>query len=100
MLCPKNDHIKTICTCMFVSSVVQYVRIGDVSIHSSGAPLTDDAPAGSMMDIDRTIEEHLPDRAVEAGVPILSKEEERAAARESTTAFAGKLDAPPWEISS
>ena len=52
------------------------------------------------MDIDRTIEEHLPDRAVEAGVPILSKEEERAAARESTTAFAGKLDAPPWEISS
>ncbi|KAI0728586.1 ARM repeat-containing protein [Fomitopsis betulina] len=83
-----NDHIKTICTCMFVSSVVQYIRIGDVSMHSSGVPLTDDATAGEMIDVDHTVVEHLPDHAVEAGASVMSKEEERAAARESTTAFA------------
>ena len=77
---------------MFISSVVQYVRIGDVSMHSAGVPLTDDAAVGELMDVDQTAESQLPDRAVEAGVPLLSKEEERAAARESTTAFAGKSD--------
>ena len=62
-------------------------------MHSSGVPLTDDATAGDIMDVDHTVAGHLPDRAVEAGAPIMSKGEERAAARESTTAFAGQSDA-------
>ncbi|TFY56124.1 hypothetical protein EVJ58_g7830 [Rhodofomes roseus] len=83
-----NDHVKTICACMFISSVVQYIRIGDVSMHSAGVPLTDDATAGEMIDIDEAADSQLPDRAVGAGAPVMNKEEERAAARESTTAFA------------
>ncbi|KAH9937428.1 ARM repeat-containing protein [Fomitopsis serialis] len=83
-----NDHIKTVCACMFISSVVQHIRIGDVSMHSAGVPLTDDAAAGEMMDVDHAAGSQLPDRAVGAGAPIMNKEEERAAARESTTAFA------------
>lgn len=62
-------------------------------MHSSGVPLTDDTTPGDVMDVDHTIAGHLPDRAVEAGASVMNKEEERAAARESTTAFAGQSGA-------
>lgn len=71
---------------MFISSVVQHIKIADVSMHQVGVDLTSDAPAEDVMDID-------PDSVLPAGVdapgmPVLSREEERALTRESTSGFA------------
>ncbi|KAF5384731.1 hypothetical protein D9757_006213 [Collybiopsis confluens] len=78
-----NDPTKTVFATMFIVAVVQHIKIGDLSIHQSGAPLTNDA--GPMeVDNDPT---QLP-AGVEAGMPTLSKSEERALVRDSTAAFA------------
>ncbi|KAI0322307.1 hypothetical protein OF83DRAFT_1161297 [Amylostereum chailletii] len=77
-----NDPTKTVYTSMLIMSVVQNIKIGDLSSTQSGAPLLGDAPPDDEMDLD--IEIHLPD----GGVPILSKEEERLLVRESTVSFA------------
>ncbi len=71
---------------MFISSVVQYIKIADVSMHQVGVDLTSDAPAEDVMDVDD--EAQFPSGVDTPGMPTLSREEEHALARESTAGFA------------
>ncbi|KAH9922007.1 ARM repeat-containing protein [Epithele typhae] len=70
-----NDPVKTICATMFISSVVQHIKIADVSMHQVGVDLSSDAPAEDMMDLD-------------SPSSLKVREEERALTRESTSGFA------------
>lgn len=79
-----NDPSKTVCTTMFIVSAIQHVKIGDLSMHQSGVPLTDDVPDDAMA-VDEDI--HLP-LGTESEMPVLSRADERALARDSTAAFA------------
>jgi len=79
-----NDPMKTLCASMFIASIVQYIKIGDLSMHQAGVAFTDDAPAEEM-GADGVNDDRLPNGT--SNVPILSKEEERALARESTAGF-------------
>lgn len=81
--------MKTLCASMFIVSVVQHMKIGDLSIQQGGMPLSS-TPAEEMMDIDGDDGSRLPSGTGET--PILSREEERALARDSTASFAGKCD--------
>ncbi|KAJ3843176.1 hypothetical protein F5878DRAFT_605646 [Lentinula raphanica] len=78
-----NDPAKTVFAAMFILATVQYIKLGDLSIHHSGAPLTDDV---GHMEVDDD-ETQLP-AGVEAGMPTLSRSEERALVRDSTAGFA------------
>lgn len=77
---------------MFIVSVVQYVKIGDLSSHQTAVHISSDAPAEGIMDVDASNESRLPDGTDIGGAPVLSREEERALTRESTVAFAGALE--------
>ena len=79
--------MKTLCASMFIVSVVQHMKIGDLSIQQGGKPLSG-TPAEEMMDIDGNDESHLPSGAGET--PVLSREDERALVRDSTAGFAGE----------
>lgn len=83
-----NDPIKTMCAAMFIASVVQYIKIGDISMHQAGVALSDDAPAAEVMDVDGSDAVPLHGGLDEHGMPVLSREEERQLARESTAGFA------------
>jgi proteasome activator subunit 4 len=73
---------------MFVVSVVQLIKIGDISMQQSGFALSSsDTPAEEMMDVD---EVHLPD-GTEQPSQVLDRQEERVLVRESTAGFAGGL---------
>jgi proteasome activator subunit 4 len=85
-LCAKNDPSKTICTTMFISAVVQNLKIGDLSSTQSGLPSSNDVP-GESTDVDNGI--HLLDGTDHRAYPTLNKVEERILARESTAGFAG-----------
>ena len=74
---------------MFIVSAVQLVKIGDLSMEQSGLPLSSDAPAEDIMDVDEGEQPRMPD-GTETGVQVLSRDEERILARESTAAFAGR----------
>ncbi|KAK7058314.1 Proteasome activator BLM10 [Paramarasmius palmivorus] len=78
-----NDPTKTLCTAMFIVGVMQNIRAGDLSIHQSGMPLTDDGIGHMAMDQDTT---EIP-AGIESGMPALSREEERALVRDSTAVF-------------
>ncbi|ESK98497.1 membrane protein [Moniliophthora roreri MCA 2997] len=78
-----NDPTKTLCAAMFIVGVMQNIRAGDLSIHQSGMPLTDDGIGH--MDVDQDSIE-LP-TGTERGMPALSREEERALVRDSTAVF-------------
>ena len=81
--------MKTLCTSMFIVSVVQHMKIGDLSIQQGGVPLSS-TPAEEMMDVDtQPSDTHLPDGTEPGESPTLSREEERTLARESTAGFAG-----------
>lgn len=81
--------MKTLCTSMFIVSVVQHMKIGDLSMQQGGVPLSS-GPAEDMMEMDGQDDSRLPD-GVEAGeAPTLSREEERTLARDSTAGFAGQ----------
>ncbi|PCH33382.1 hypothetical protein WOLCODRAFT_21973 [Wolfiporia cocos MD-104 SS10] len=82
-----NDPMKTICACMCIASIVQYIKIGDISMQQGGAPLTSDAPAEELMEVDGDNDVRLPDGTEIGSVPVLSREEERALAKESTAGF-------------
>lgn len=73
---------------MFIVSVVQHMKIGDLSIQQGGVPLAG-TPAEEMMDVDGQDNTLLPSGTGET--PVLSREEERALARDSTAGFAGEL---------
>ena len=70
---------------MFITSVVQHIKIADGSMHQAGVDLSSDAPAEEYMDIDNS---ELPAGVDSPHVPVLSREEERALTRESTAGFA------------
>jgi len=70
---------------MFIVAVLQNIKVGDLSIHQSGQPLTEDFAENMVVDEDNT---QLPG-GTEAGMPALSRSDERAIVRESTAAFAG-----------
>lgn len=78
--------MKTLCASMFIVSITQHIKLGDLSMHH-GAPLADDVPSEELMDVDDR--NHLPDGTENPA--ILSKEEERALTRESTAGFAGEF---------
>lgn len=73
---------------MFITSVVQHIKIADVSMHQYGVDLSSDAPSEDIMDVDPATEQRLPSGVEGPGMPTLSREEERALARESTAAWA------------
>ncbi|KAJ8084329.1 Proteasome activator BLM10 [Marasmius tenuissimus] len=79
-----NDPAKTLCASMFIVGVVQNIRVGDLSIHQSGVPITEDGIGQMDVDQDNT---QLPS-GTESGMPALSKEDERALVRDSTAVFA------------
>lgn len=72
---------------MFIVSVVQHIKIGDLSGQHSGSvnPLVGDGPADGMMDVD-TVE--LPEGTEPGDTPSFSREEERSLVRDSTANFA------------
>lgn len=74
---------------MFIVAAVQHIKLGDLSIHQSGIPLTDDAGPMEIDDDDT----QLP-AGVETGMPALSRSEERALTRDSTAGFAGGRTVP------
>ena len=79
--------MKTLCASMFIVSVLQHIKISDLSIQQGGVPLSS-APAEEMMEIDGYNGSPLPSGTGET--PILSKNEERALARDSTANFSGE----------
>ncbi|THH18097.1 hypothetical protein EW146_g2829 [Bondarzewia mesenterica] len=81
-----NDPIKTVCTTMFIVSVVQHIKIGDLSMTQSGLSLSSDAPSEDRMDVGQDV--HLPDGTDNEVISVLSKEEERILVRENTASFA------------
>lgn len=76
--------MKTLCASMFIVSIAQHIKIGDLSMHH-GAPLADDVPAEELMNVDDR--NHLPEGTEYPAA--LSREDERALARETTAGFAG-----------
>lgn len=82
-----NDPGKTVCATMFIVSVIQHIKIGDLSMHHSGVAFTGDTPGDEIMDIDDT-GDRLPDGTEPGETPTLSREEERSLVRDSTAGFA------------
>jgi len=73
---------------MFITGVVQNIKIGDLSIHQTGVALSGDIPPEEVTDVDENESGGLPE-GIEMGVmPRLSRQEERSLARDSTAAFA------------
>ena len=72
---------------MFIASLVQHMKIGDLSMQQGGVPLSSET-AEEMMEIDTGEGDRLPDGT--EGGEKLSREEERTLARESTAGFAGE----------
>lgn len=83
----QNDPVKTICSTMFIVSVVQNIKIGDLS--QAGMTLAGEGPGDDDMDVDDV--DHLPDGTEAGDVVRLSRSEERSLVRDSTAGFAGKL---------
>lgn len=75
---------------MFIVSVAQHIKFGDLSIQHGGIPLSSDAPAEEM-EIDFGDDTRLPNGVEPGNVSRLSRDEERALARDSTAGFAGTL---------
>jgi proteasome activator subunit 4 len=83
---------------MFIVSVIQHVKIGDLSMHQSGFSLSGDAPGEDVMDTSDD-QEQLPSGTEIGQFPIFSKGEERTLVRDSTAGFAGEwLSFPIIEI--
>ncbi|KAF5377581.1 hypothetical protein D9615_005140 [Tricholomella constricta] len=77
-----NDPSKTMCATVFIVSVVQHIKIGDLTKYQSGIlyPSTDtDVVMGADDDYGQ---------GADTAIPTLSKEEERTLVRESTASFA------------
>ncbi len=69
------------------------MKIGDLSIQQGGVPLSD-AQAEEMMDINGHDHSQIPSGTDVGETVILSREEERTLARDSTAGFAGELFCP------
>jgi hypothetical protein len=72
---------------MFIMAVVQYIKVGDLTVQPFSSPTFDDMPIMESPKIDY----QLP-AGIETGyASVLGKEEERTLTRDSTARFAGKL---------
>jgi proteasome activator subunit 4 len=71
---------------MFIVSVLQHIRLGDLSTSQSGVPLTEDIPNDDLMQVDNA---SFP-QGLENGTGSFNITDERAIVRESTSGFAGK----------
>lgn len=82
-----NDPAKTVTAALFIVSVVQHIKIGDLSGSHGGGfnPLVGDGPAEGMMDVDT---DEIPQGTEPGDVPTFSREEERSLVRDSTANFA------------
>jgi proteasome activator subunit 4 len=72
---------------MFIVAAVQHMKIGDLSIHRSGLPLSSDISAEENIDGDY----RFPAGTEMGDSSALSKNDERALARDSTAGFAGNI---------
>jgi len=70
---------------MFIVSVVQHIRIGDLS--QAGVSLSGDDPGFNAMDVD---DDRLPEGTEPGDTPRLSRSEERLLVRDSTASFVGE----------
>ncbi|KIK95621.1 hypothetical protein PAXRUDRAFT_826811 [Paxillus rubicundulus Ve08.2h10] len=82
-----NDPNKTICATSFIVSVIQHVKVSDISMHHSGYALSGDAPGEDLMEVDREGAQ-FPYGVETSPFVALSREEERTLVRESTAGFA------------
>lgn len=73
------------CTTMFIVSVVQHIKLGDLTKFSSGISYSNDTNAIMENDFDER-------QATDTDVPLLSKEESRSIVRDTTASFAGDDD--------
>jgi proteasome activator subunit 4 len=80
---------------MFIVSTVQHIKVGDLSMHQSGLPLSEDAPGEGLMNVDSDYS-RLPDGTDIGDIPRLTKDEERTLVRDSTAGFAGEC--PVFEM--
>lgn len=79
---------------MFIVSVVQHIKIGDLS--QSGLSFSSDAPEDQLMDVDDV--DHLPEGTELGDTPQLSRADERSLVRDSTASFAGMYIAPSKKL--
>ncbi|KAF9056661.1 hypothetical protein BJ165DRAFT_1362353 [Panaeolus papilionaceus] len=79
-----NDPVKTVCATMFIVTVVQHIKIGDLS--QAGMTFSAEEPINASMNVDDM--DHLPDGTEMGMIPRLSREEERSLVRDSTAGFA------------
>ncbi|KAG9039991.1 hypothetical protein FRB95_004463 [Tulasnella sp. JGI-2019a] len=81
-----NDSVKTVSTCMFIVSALQFVKIGDLNV-TGGVPLAHDAPAE---DVVMQVEGAETPSQERRGMSNMSEEEleEDDAAKQSTAGFA------------
>ncbi|KAF8559342.1 hypothetical protein OG21DRAFT_1402974 [Imleria badia] len=82
-----NDPNKTICATSFIVSAIQHVKVGDISMHQAGFALSGDTPSEDLIDLDND-GTPLPEGVETSPFVALSREEERALVRESTSGFA------------
>lgn len=84
-----NDSIKTVSTCMFIVSALQFVKIGDLNVEG-GVPLAHDAPAEDVvMQVDGA---ETPSSERRGAARMTEEEvEEEDAVKQSTAGFAGEL---------
>ncbi|KAG6897909.1 hypothetical protein C0992_009061 [Termitomyces sp. T32_za158] len=82
----QNDPSKTMCTTMFIVSVVQHIKLGDLTKFTSGISYSSN-DANVIMENDFDIRQD-----ADTDVPSLSKEESRSIVRETTASFAGEAD--------
>lgn len=70
------------CATSFIVSIVQHLKIGDLTQHRSGVSYTSDSESDEM-----EVDDY--DQDVDMDIPRISKEEERSLVRDSTAGFAG-----------
>ncbi|KAG6910583.1 hypothetical protein DXG01_009534 [Tephrocybe rancida] len=78
----KNDPSKTMCATVFIVSVVQHIKIGDLTQFASGVSYSS-SDTDIIMDDDRDFSQ-----GADTDIPALSKEEERSLVRDTTASFA------------
>ncbi|KAH0590354.1 hypothetical protein H2248_000511 [Termitomyces sp. 'cryptogamus'] len=76
-----NDPSKTMCTTMFIVSVVQHIKLGDLTRFPSGISYSHDTDV--IMENEYDI-----GQGVDTAIPALSQEETRSLVRDTTASFA------------
>ncbi|KAG6817600.1 hypothetical protein H0H87_006228 [Tephrocybe sp. NHM501043] len=77
-----NDPSKTMCATVFIVSVVQHIKVGDLTQYSTGISYSS-SDADVINDDERDF-----GQGADTDIPVLSKEEERSLVRDTTASFA------------